>query len=286
MLKVLPGSKLLRGRVISFLHRLVECLGDRLLPFLPSALSALLPVTADAADVSDVSALLSQLAIRYKAALGPLLAKVTCPFATLGGALGPFCRSGRMSCVGCVEGTQLQLHREVYAQGMRNSGVGELCRWCQRWLPECMPCCRHHGIGAARTANLGPARRPGKEQTCSVLTMLSSTRLPRTSCYKHCRSWPSPFARPLLWREVAFHQLPCHIPRTCSLLLLCHAGCWRHAGHSPGGLTSWSGKPHRACHAPYMCSGVSFCPWNCHSSVHLVLEPLHALVNEQTWHLH
>lgn len=74
--QVLPGNKVLRGRVISFLHRLVECLGDRLLPYLPSALAALLPVTADAADVGDVSALLSQLAIRYKAALAPLLAKV------------------------------------------------------------------------------------------------------------------------------------------------------------------------------------------------------------------
>ncbi|CAL8470725.1 g10267 [Coccomyxa elongata] len=74
--QVVPGNKVLRGRVISFLHRLVECLGDRLLPFLPAALAALLPVTADAADVSDVHALLSQLAMRYKAALQPLLAKV------------------------------------------------------------------------------------------------------------------------------------------------------------------------------------------------------------------
>ena len=73
--QVLPESKALRGRVISFLHRLVECLGERLLPFLPAALSALLPVTADASDVTDVSALLSQFAQRYKAALAPLLAK-------------------------------------------------------------------------------------------------------------------------------------------------------------------------------------------------------------------
>lgn len=77
LLQVVPGNKVLRGRVISFLHRLVECLGDRLLPFLPAALAALLPVTADASDVNDVHALLSQLAMRYKAALQPLLAKVS-----------------------------------------------------------------------------------------------------------------------------------------------------------------------------------------------------------------
>ena len=76
VLQVLPENRVLRARMISFLHRLVECLGDRLLPYLPAALSALLPMTADASTVSDVCALLSQLAIRYKAALAPLLAKV------------------------------------------------------------------------------------------------------------------------------------------------------------------------------------------------------------------
>ncbi|CAK0782799.1 hypothetical protein CVIRNUC_005994 [Coccomyxa viridis] len=74
--QVLPENRVLRGRLISFLHRLVECLGERLLPYLPPALSALLPLTADASTVSDVCALLSQLALKYKAALVPLLAEV------------------------------------------------------------------------------------------------------------------------------------------------------------------------------------------------------------------
>ena len=73
LLQVLPDNRVLRGRLISFLHRLVECLGERLLPYLPPALSALLPLTADASTVSDVCALLSQLALKYKAALVPLL---------------------------------------------------------------------------------------------------------------------------------------------------------------------------------------------------------------------
>ncbi len=78
--------------MISFLHRLVECLGDRLLPYLPAALSALLPMTADASTVSDVCALLSQLAIRYNAALAPLLAEVryfpTPAFGSMAGSTG------------------------------------------------------------------------------------------------------------------------------------------------------------------------------------------------------
>ncbi len=81
--------------MISFLHRLVECLGDRLLPYLPSALSALLPLTADASTVSDVCALLSQLAIRYKAALAPLLAEVSCKF---------ICGVSSQECIGRLLG--------------------------------------------------------------------------------------------------------------------------------------------------------------------------------------
>ena len=76
-MQVLPENRVLRGRQISFLHRLVECLGERLLPYLPPALSALLPLTADASTVSDVCALLSQLALKYKAALVPLLAEAS-----------------------------------------------------------------------------------------------------------------------------------------------------------------------------------------------------------------
>ena len=91
--QVLPESKALRGRVISLLHRLVECLGERLLPSLPAALAALLPATADAADVTDTAALLGQLAQRYKAALAPLLAKV--PYFPLVTPRHPCCSSLR-----------------------------------------------------------------------------------------------------------------------------------------------------------------------------------------------
>ena len=83
-LQALPGNRALRGRVISFLHRMVECLGERLLPTLPAALAALLPAAADAGEVGDVAALLQQLAARFRAALLPLLAKacphMPCPF--------------------------------------------------------------------------------------------------------------------------------------------------------------------------------------------------------------
>ncbi len=72
---MLPSNRALRGRVISFVHRMVECLGERLLPTLPAALAALLPAAADAGEVGDVAALLQQLAARFRGALLPLLAK-------------------------------------------------------------------------------------------------------------------------------------------------------------------------------------------------------------------
>lgn len=67
----------MRARVISFLHRLVECLGPRLLPSLPNALSALMPAETDRADLLEVFNLVNQLITRYKAALEPLMASVS-----------------------------------------------------------------------------------------------------------------------------------------------------------------------------------------------------------------
>lgn len=71
-----PHNRLFRARVISFLHRLVECLGPHLLPYLPGALSALMPQGMDRADLVEVFTLINQLITRYKAALEPLLASV------------------------------------------------------------------------------------------------------------------------------------------------------------------------------------------------------------------
>eukprot|EP00884_Botryococcus_braunii_P015515 jgi/Botrbrau1/2647/Bobra.0203s0001.1 len=74
--KMLPNNKGLRGRVISYLHRMVECLGETIIPFLKPALLALLPLSAEPADICDALALLNQLVARYKAALQPLLLEV------------------------------------------------------------------------------------------------------------------------------------------------------------------------------------------------------------------
>ena len=80
--QAVPDQKALRARVISFLHRMVECLGERLLPCLAPALAALLPPAAYASEVADVVALLSQLALRYKASVLPLMAQAcACPLA-------------------------------------------------------------------------------------------------------------------------------------------------------------------------------------------------------------
>ncbi|KAL0051899.1 hypothetical protein WJX82_004175 [Trebouxia sp. C0006] len=69
----LPTSKPLRARFISFLHRMVECLANRMLPYLPTALQVLMHVTADCQDMCDVVALLNQLMLRFKTALQDLL---------------------------------------------------------------------------------------------------------------------------------------------------------------------------------------------------------------------
>ena len=74
--QAVPGDKALRTRVLSFLHRMVESLGPHLLPMLPSAVRSLLPADSQAPALTDVLALLHQLAVRYKAALEPLMSEV------------------------------------------------------------------------------------------------------------------------------------------------------------------------------------------------------------------
>jgi hypothetical protein len=75
----IPGGMLTRGplrsRFISFLHRMVECLGATVLPYLPRALEVL-TAAAEAPEVADVAALIVQLSLRFRGALSGLLAEV------------------------------------------------------------------------------------------------------------------------------------------------------------------------------------------------------------------
>ncbi len=54
----------------------MECLANRMLPYLPTALQVLMHVTADCQDMCDVVALLNQLMLRFKTALQDLLKEV------------------------------------------------------------------------------------------------------------------------------------------------------------------------------------------------------------------
>ena len=59
-----------------FCYLQVECLANRMLPYLPTALQVLMHVTADCQDMCDVVALLNQLMLRFKTALQDLLKEV------------------------------------------------------------------------------------------------------------------------------------------------------------------------------------------------------------------
>ena len=54
----------------------MECLANRMLPYLPTALQVLMHVTADCQDMCDVVAMLNQLMLRFKTALQDLLKEV------------------------------------------------------------------------------------------------------------------------------------------------------------------------------------------------------------------
>ena len=66
MRQAFPTDRAVRGRFISLLHRMVECLGPVALPFLPASLQALMHRGASEQDLCDVFALLHQLMVRSK----------------------------------------------------------------------------------------------------------------------------------------------------------------------------------------------------------------------------
>ena len=74
--QALPRNKLLRRRFISYLHRMVECLGTEVVPFLPQALTALLHDQCDAADKEDVVRVVIQLIRSFPDEMGGQLHSV------------------------------------------------------------------------------------------------------------------------------------------------------------------------------------------------------------------
>lgn len=72
-----PKNRALRLRVISFLHRLIECLGPHLLQRLPEVLSTVIPPQTDRNDLLDIFTLITQLITRYKIAAKSILAAVS-----------------------------------------------------------------------------------------------------------------------------------------------------------------------------------------------------------------
>lgn len=69
----LPKNKLLRARFISYLHRMVECLGGQLLPMLPQTLAALLHRECDVWDLCSALRVVSQLVLKFPGDVAPLL---------------------------------------------------------------------------------------------------------------------------------------------------------------------------------------------------------------------
>lgn len=69
----LPRNKMLRARFISYLHRMVECLGPQVQPFLPQVLAALLPRDCDTVDMTTALRLLNQLIAKFPQGLVAML---------------------------------------------------------------------------------------------------------------------------------------------------------------------------------------------------------------------
>jgi exportin-T len=63
--KMFPMSKDLRAKFLAYVHRLVECLGDAIVPHLPTVFWSLEHPGLDAGDFKDILVLVNQIVIRY-----------------------------------------------------------------------------------------------------------------------------------------------------------------------------------------------------------------------------
>ncbi|GBG87187.1 hypothetical protein CBR_g44922 [Chara braunii] len=75
ILQRLPRNKALRSKVISFLHRMVECLGSGISPVLPIAIQQLL-VDCESRDLFEFIQLMNQLVNKFKGAMMGILNEV------------------------------------------------------------------------------------------------------------------------------------------------------------------------------------------------------------------
>lgn len=67
------GHRGVRGRLLSFVHRMVETLGPAVLPFMPEVFTTLLQPGADAAQLIDALTLSFQLVSRFKDGVADLV---------------------------------------------------------------------------------------------------------------------------------------------------------------------------------------------------------------------
>ena len=65
VLRRLPQNRTLRSRITSFLHRMVECLAQRVFPSLHGIIHLLLQ-SSEVLDLSNILQLLNQLTAKFK----------------------------------------------------------------------------------------------------------------------------------------------------------------------------------------------------------------------------
>jgi len=65
ILPVFPPGQAVRGKVISMIHRMVECLRDQIMPYLLPALQPFV-VSADVHELADAIALINQMLVKFK----------------------------------------------------------------------------------------------------------------------------------------------------------------------------------------------------------------------------
>lgn len=116
-----------QARTLTFLHRMVETLGEVALPFIAAAMETLVsPAAATPAELNAVVVLVNQVVSRFRAAAAPVAAELYLPLCARVAAAAPALDPVRLMAVAEADRERVELHRNwlLFIHGVLVAGLG------------------------------------------------------------------------------------------------------------------------------------------------------------------
>ncbi|GAB0497675.1 hypothetical protein MMPV_009012 [Pyropia vietnamensis] len=116
-----------QARTLTFLHRMVETLGEVALPFIAAAMDTLVsPAAATPAELNAVVVLVNQVVSRFRSSAAPVAAELYLPLCARVAAATPTLDPDRLMAVAEADRERVELHRNwlLFIHGVLVAGLG------------------------------------------------------------------------------------------------------------------------------------------------------------------